>query len=109
MYQKYRTEAIVLASLDRGEADKVFALYTRDFGLVWARASGVRREKSKMRYALQQYASTSVGLVRGKRGWRVAGAYEARHMSGWASGTGTFARIAQLILRLVRGEEQNIY
>ena len=107
MYQKYQTESIVLSSRERGEADRVFALYTKDFGLVWARASGVRREESKMRYALQQYAHVHIGLVRGKRGWRLAGATAARQLSGSAAGAPTFARIAQLILRLVHGEEQN--
>jgi recombinational DNA repair protein (RecF pathway) len=50
MYQKYHTEAIVLGSIERGEADRTIALMTRDFGLVRARASAVRSETSKMRY-----------------------------------------------------------
>ena len=54
MYQKYHTEALVLGSREQGEADKVFALYTKDFGLVRARASAVRREYSRMRYGLQE-------------------------------------------------------
>src|SRR5665213_2708544 len=71
MYQKYHTEALVLGSRESGEADKVFALFTRDFGLVRARASSVRSESSKMRYALQKYSRASISLVRGKRGWRI--------------------------------------
>ena len=82
MYQKYQTEALVLGSRERGEADRVFALYTRDFGLVWARASGVRRENSKMRYALQSYCYIQTGLVRGKRGWRLAGGSALRQFGG---------------------------
>jgi recombinational DNA repair protein (RecF pathway) len=73
-YEKYTTEAMVLTQVPRGEHDKVYALYTRDFGLVYARASAVRAEKSKMRYALQSHAHARVSLVRGSRGWRAAGA-----------------------------------
>ena len=49
MYQKYQTEAIVLANREMGENDRVLALYTKDFGLVKARASAIRSEKSKAR------------------------------------------------------------
>ena len=110
MYQKYQTEALVLRSYERGEADRVFALYTREFGFVWARASAVRREKSKMRYALQNYSISNISLVRGNRGWRVAGArafvgVDAKKREASA----TIARIAGLVERLVIGEEKNEY
>lgn len=108
MYQKYNTEALILGSREYGESDKVFFLYTRDFGLVYARASAVRSERSKMRYALQNYSRAYVSLVRGKRGWRVGGA-SALHVAGSGGGVGVFARIARLVLRLVAGEEENAY
>ena len=109
MYQKYHTSALVLGSREYGEADKVFALYTQGFGLVRARASAVRRERSKMRYALQNYSCVSVALVRGKRGWRTAGAHPVRNASGDVHAVAAFARISELVLRLVQGEEANPY
>lgn len=108
MYQKYNTEALVLGSFERGEADKVFQLYTKDFGLVYARASAVRRESSRMRYALQNYAYARTSLVRGKRGWRVGGAV-ALQSAGSGENVETCARIARLIVRLVAGEDENTY
>ncbi|MDP2648884.1 MAG: recombination protein O N-terminal domain-containing protein [bacterium] len=109
MYQKYNTEALVLGSRERGESDRTLALYTRDFGLVRARAGAVRKERSKMRYALQHYAHARASLVRGKRGWRLAGASAIRSASGGTGSIAIFARIAELTLRLVRGEEDNRY
>ena len=97
MYQKYQTEALVLGSRPSGENDRVFSLYTKDFGLVRARASAVRTERSKMRYALQSYARADVSLVRGGDTSRIAGGEGAR----------AYARIAELTLRLVHGEEKN--
>lgn len=108
MYQKYNTEAIVLGSRERGESDRTLILYTRDFGLVRARASAVRAEKSRMRYALQHYAHADVSLVRGKRGWRVAGATCLRNAPAAGRAAG-FARISELVRRLVQGEECNEY
>lgn len=110
MYQKYSTDALVLGSREQGEADKVFALYTRDFGLVWARASAVRTEHSKMRAALQSYSSALVSLVRGRRGWRLAGAAsEMSSIGKRPEGIAAFARIAELVLRLIGGDEKNEY
>lgn len=109
-YQKYHTEAIVLRGYDQGEADRVFSLYTREFGLVRARASAVRAEKSKMRYALQPYAHVALSLVRGAKGWRAAGAaHRATFEVLCESGVRTFARIAALVERLVVGEERSDY
>src|ERR1700733_3333657 len=109
MYQKYQTEALILKSFEQGEADKVFALFTHDFGLVRARASAVRSEHSKMRFAMQKYARAKVSLVKGKRGWRAAGASSLKSASGDLRGITTFARISELVLRLVHGEEKNDY
>ncbi len=109
MYQKYHTEAIVLGNTERGEADRTIALMTRDFGLVRARASAVRSERSKMRYASQNYSLSVVSLVKGKRGWRVAGASARVLAVGSVSGVSAFARISELTLRLVAGEEKNEY
>jgi hypothetical protein len=61
-----------------------------------------------MRYALQHYARADVALVRGKRGWRLAGAV-AFSPSPRGEALGTYARIASLVARLVHGEEENRY
>ena len=107
MYQKYSTDALILGSRELGESDKTYALYTEDFGLVRARASAVRSESSKMRYALQNLSMAHVSLVRGKRGWRVAGARAERPAP--ADGIHAFARAAELVMRLIPGEEKNDY
>lgn len=109
MYQKYHTEALVLGSYESGEADRTIVLFTRDFGLVRARATSVRSEKSKMRYAVQHYAQAYVSLIKGKRGWRLAGATAMKNAVGDGDGIATFARVAELTVRLVAGEESNAH
>lgn len=109
MYQKYATDALVLGSRERGEADKVFALYTCDFGLVHARASAVRTEQSKMRYALQHYERSRVVLVKGKHGWRVVGGHAITMPRGDRRALLAFARISALASRLIQGQERHEY
>ena len=111
MYQKYSTDVLVLGSRELGESDRTYMLYTHDFGLVRARASAVRAEKSKMRYALQNYSRANVSLIKGKRGWRLAGA-RAGHgftASSDVRGVSAFARVSELVMRLVQGEGENTY
>lgn len=109
MYQKYHTEALVLQALESGESDKAFALFTRDFGLVRSRASAVRSEYSKMRYALQSFSRAHISLIKGKRGWRLAGAAAIKNAGSDREALAVFARIAALTLRLVHGEDKNEY
>ncbi|MBI5457558.1 DNA repair protein RecO [Candidatus Kaiserbacteria bacterium] len=109
MYQKYHTEALVLGNREMSEADRMIVLFTRDFGLVRARASAVRKERSKMRYAVQDYSRAKVSLVKGKRGWRLAGAAALKSATGDRKCIATFARIAELTMRLVHGEEKSEY
>mgnify|MGYP001560626649 CR=1 FL=1 len=104
----YTTDALVVGSDDRLTADRMFALFTRDAGLVYARAAGVRKEASKLRYGLQDFSLVRVSLVRGKQGWRVVGAERARNLYFEAidrHARAALLRTLRLVRRLVRGEE----
>jgi recombinational DNA repair protein (RecF pathway) len=70
MHHIYHTDALVLSFENAGEADRTYLLYTKDLGFIYAKAQGVRLEKSKLRFALQPYALARVSLVRGKAIWR---------------------------------------
>ncbi|HET8581575.1 MAG TPA: recombination protein O N-terminal domain-containing protein [Candidatus Paceibacterota bacterium] len=106
-YKVYRTQAIVLRALPAREADRLLALYTAEFGLLFARAQGLRREASKMRYALTELSLADVALVRGKAGWRVTGAVPRHPAPSERPRLLALARIGALVTRLVHGEERN--
>lgn len=107
MYAKYQTDAIVLDSLPIGEADTHIVFFTHEFGLVRARASSTRRESSRMRYGLQSFMRSRVSLVRGRTGWRAAGAVAHASLGGCSGARAAFARIARLTIRLVPEAEKN--
>ncbi len=75
-YETYTTEAIVCGSYDRNGADKQFRLLTKDSGMLYVTARSVREERSKQRFALQDFSQVQVSLVNGKSGWRI-GSVEA--------------------------------
>ena len=105
MYVKYHTEGFVIRKENTGENDASYLVYTADFGLIRARARAVREERSRMRYALQECARVRISLVRGTRGWRMAGAHaESSALTGEA--LCAYARVLSLVERLA-GEEAN--
>lgn len=107
-YQTYTTDAVVVGSEDRLTADRTYVLFTRDVGLIYARAVSVRREQSKLRYCLQDFSRTRVSLVRGKQGWRIVGAEDGINFYFDAHdrhARGALLHVFKLLRRLVRGEE----
>jgi recombinational DNA repair protein (RecF pathway) len=79
-YQTYITEALVCGSRDQNTSDRAFLLLAREAGMVWASARSVRVEKSKQRFALQDFSHLRATLVRGKGGWRLAGVEPTNNM-----------------------------
>ncbi len=99
-YHIYTTRGIVLSQRAIGEADRVYSILTRDFGLLRARALAVRKASSKLRGILEPFSLSSVSLVRGKDYWRLTSAELVKKIPNTAS----FARPLALLERLIQGE-----
>jgi DNA repair protein RecO (recombination protein O) len=107
MYHIHHTNALILSSRPSGEANRVFTLLTRELGLISAVAQGVRLGKSKLRYALSDYAYAHIDLVHGKEMWRVTSATPVTTFPGMRAttrGVKTLTQVSKVIRRLVRGE-----
>ncbi len=107
----YTTPAMVLSSAPGREADRRYTLFTAEFGMIWAIASGIRRDTSKLRYALQEFSLLDVSLVRGREFWRVTNASTGENIF-WRERSRQavvemVARIFRLLIRLVPGEEKS--
>lgn len=78
MYEVYTTDAFVIQARYVGENDRIYHLMTREYGLIVARATGVRKLASKLRYQLQLFRRVQVALIRGRDFWRITGAESPR-------------------------------
>jgi DNA repair protein RecO len=110
MHHIYHTEGIILGSRNYGEAGKYYFLFTRDLGMIYASAQGVRKMSSKLRYVLQDFAHIKVDLVKGKDFWRVTSASKTDCLEDICKNTGTlqvFSNISRLLKRLLAGEDPN--
>jgi recombinational DNA repair protein (RecF pathway) len=112
----YTTPGFVVESHPHKEAGKFIYIFTRDLGMVGAAASGIRFEKSKLRYHAQDFSLATFSLVRGKETWRVVGAQEVLHHriptagdkdAAAHAGYLLYVRILKVLKRLIPGEEKN--
>lgn len=107
-YQVYTTEALVCESFLRNTADKTFLLFTREAGMLYATAKSVREERSKQRFALQDFALIRISLIKGKQGWRV-GSVEGRNNYFTEAedrlARGSVVLIFKTLRRFIHGEE----
>ncbi len=109
MRPRYHSQALVLARTPHGESSASLALLTPEFGLLRARAQGIRASGAKLAPALQTLSLADVILVRGKEYWRLAGASLARSYAQelLPSAKARAGRIARLLLRLMQGESSD--
>jgi DNA repair protein RecO len=108
MHHIHHTNAIILGSRNKGEANRSFVLLTRELGLIHAVAQGVRYQKSKLRYALQDFSHAKIDLVRGRETWRITSASAVNSFSNvrkTSFGVKLQGNIAKLLRRLIQGEE----
>lgn len=99
-----------MSSKNSGEAGKYYALFTRDLGMIYASAQGVRKMSSKLRYVLQDFSYIKVDLVKGKDFWRVTSASKTNSLESICKNPETFeifSNIARLLKRLLAGEDPN--
>jgi DNA repair protein RecO (recombination protein O) len=74
MHAIHHTRAVILKSLPSKEGDKLFWLFTEDFGLVVAVATGIRKPGAKLASQLIEYSFVDVDLVKGREVWRLVSA-----------------------------------
>jgi DNA repair protein RecO len=106
----YQSEALLLRNAPSGDSNRFVDLFTRELGLVRAVAQSARRERSKMRFALQEYSHAHVALVRGRMYWRVTGVQEIQNFyyNGQEEHVRVLvAKVSALLRRLLHGEEKN--
>lgn len=104
------TDGIVLEKRGVGEASTVAAIFTREHGLLHARAQGSRLGKSKLRYSLEPLTEARFSLVRGKYGWKLINSYQpsaviCRGEYDVRAARAAAGKVARLLMRLIHGEE----
>jgi len=66
MFVHYRTQGLILAKEDRGEADQLFTIYTKDFGKLEILGKAVRKISSKLRSGTEIFYLSEIEFIQGK-------------------------------------------
>lgn len=94
-----------------GEANRLFCIFTRDLGMIYGSAQGVRNISSKLRYSLQDFSFSEISMVKGKNLWKVtnAAALDNFYLSlrDEPEKLRLFSRVFSLLKKLLAGEEKN--
>jgi recombinational DNA repair protein (RecF pathway) len=107
-YATYITEAMVCGTFNRNTADRTYLLFTREAGMLFADARSVREERSRQRYALQDFSRIRVSLVKGKQSWKIGSVEAVANDFSVATSRearGSVVSLYRLLRRLIRGQE----
>jgi len=66
MFVHYRTLSLIFKKDDRGEADQVFSVFTKDFGKIEVLGRAIRKSKSKLRGGADIFYLTDMEFIQGK-------------------------------------------
>lgn len=109
-YHVYHTEGFILNSSFVNEASRFLTVFTRELGLIRSLAQGVRENRSKLRYSLQDLFFSKMSFVRGREIWRVVGAERTlpsdRNLKDKRKISAVF-KISFLLRRFIHGETRD--
>ena len=66
MFVHHRTQSFVLKKTDRGEADQVLTIFTKDFGKLEILGRAIRKVKSKLRSGADLFYWSEIEFIQGK-------------------------------------------
>jgi DNA repair protein RecO (recombination protein O) len=66
MFTHYRTQGLILKKDERGEADQLFTIYTKDFGKLEILGKAIRKIKSKLRSGAGNFYLSEIEFIQGK-------------------------------------------
>ena len=62
----YRTQGFIIKKTDRGEANQLFTIYTKDFGKLEILGKAIRKIKSKLRGGTELFYLSETEFIQGK-------------------------------------------
>ncbi len=106
----YRCDAIVLARMDYGEADRILTVYTRQLGKLRVIAKGARRPLSRLGPHLEYFSHSRLMLARGRELDVVTGAETAdAHLAirDDLDAFGNASHMVEILTRLTEDRQEN--
>src|SRR3989344_2960476 len=110
MFVHYRTEGVILKKEERGEADLLFTVYTKDFGKLKILGKAVRKMGSKLRSATGIFSLSEIEFIQGKSQKTLTDAISAGKAPELIKDLKKLRiahKIAEALDRLIKGQEHD--
>lgn len=108
--KSYKTEAIILARRNVGEADRILTVFSKYYGKLRVVAKGVRRLTSRKRGSLELFNIVVIFLVKGKSLDIITEAETKDNFNQWKGDllkVGIAYHLAEVVNKLTREEQEH--
>ena len=108
MFLHYRTQGFILDKINRGETDRIFTIYTKDFGKLNLLAKAERKIKSKLRAGLEDFYLSEIEFIQGKTQKTLTDTIlikNFKNLRGDLEKLRVAYQISDLVNNLIKGEE----
>mgnify|MGYP001615054604 CR=1 FL=1 len=108
MFTHYRSEGLILKKIDRGEANQLLTIYTKDFGKLEILGKAIRKISSKLRAGAEVFYLSEIEFIQGKNYKTLTDAVlinKFPDIQNNLNGLKTAHLIARMTDKLVKGEE----
>jgi len=110
MFVRYRTLGFVFKKEERGEADQVFKIFTKDFGKIEVLGKGIRKISSKLRSQIDIFCLSEIEFVQGKLQKRLTDALLIEKFKTLRQNLQKLSiayQICEVLNKLIKGEEKD--
>lgn len=111
MFEHYRTRGFIIKKSDKGEADRLFTIYTEDFGKLELIGRSERKIKSKLRAGLELFYLSEIEFIQGKTYKTLTDAIPINQFPGIKRSLGKLEialRISKVTDRFIYGQESDV-
>ena len=110
MFVHHRARGLFIKKIDKGEADQLFTVYTRNFGRLEVLAKGIKKMSSKLRSQAEIFVMADIEFIQGKTYKTLTDAVareKFKSLKADPEKMSTAGEIANLMGRAIRGQEQD--
>lgn len=110
MFPKYKTEGFIFKKEDIGETDRIYSVYTKDFGRIEVLGKGIRKISAKLRAGMELFSFSEIEFIKGKKGKRLTDAFLIKRFSRLRKDLKRLKisfKITDLLEKLIKGEEKD--
>lgn len=106
----YRTQGFILKKVDLGEADRIFTIFTKDFGKLEILAKAIRKIGSKLRGGMELFYLSDIEFIQGKTHKTLTDTILIKRFSNLRKDLKRLKivfDISEIINNLIKGEEKD--